>query len=176
MTSKLRRASSLAFDIVQALPFLLRVRYLLWRYRNIYKVIGALHQPSHRSLSRKGSGHKDPSHKDSVSQHEQQRVVRGVRWLLRLLRVRPHGNCLPRSLIIFAMLRRRGYPVVFCSGVRYRNGKLEGHAWVELDGRVIEALHEPNNRRDYQLNIVYPTPLPPEPYSDERTVADIRCG
>ncbi|MDZ7705131.1 MAG: lasso peptide biosynthesis B2 protein [Trueperaceae bacterium] len=124
-----------------ALPPLLKVLALLRRHQDIRVVLRALDHPV---------TDRQPTNK------EQQQVVRGVRWLLRLLRIRTGGNCLPRSLTIFTMLRRRGYPVVFCSGVRKEGAKLQGHAWVELDGRVLEELKEPDNPQRYRVNVRYP--------------------
>jgi len=45
---------------------------------------------------------------------------------------------------------------VFCSGFRRKDGKLEGHAWVELDGFVLDELHEPLNPQLYNVNVRHP--------------------
>ena len=42
------------------------------------------------------------------------------------------GTCLERSLVLWALLRRRGAPAELVVGMRKREGKTEGHAWVEL--------------------------------------------
>jgi hypothetical protein len=60
-------------------------------------------------------------------------------WLRRL---RPRNPCLRRSLLLFGRLRRAGLPVTFCLGVRTdgpqgTGSPIAGHAWLELDGRVI---------------------------------------
>jgi hypothetical protein len=41
------------------------------------------------------------------------------------------GPCLVRSLTLWAMLLRRGHLVDLRVGFRKREGKIEGHAWVE---------------------------------------------
>lgn len=41
------------------------------------------------------------------------------------------GPCLVRSLTLWAILLRRGIDVDLRVGFRKRNGKVEGHAWVE---------------------------------------------
>jgi hypothetical protein len=43
-----------------------------------------------------------------------------------------HVECLPRSLTIFVMARRRGIPVVFHLSVR--KVPFASHAWLELNG------------------------------------------
>jgi len=71
------------------------------------------------------------------------------------LRVRPDGPCVPRALAVFAALRARGAPAVFCSGVRRRGAALEGHAWVELDGEPVEERRQPTGF-GYVVNLRYP--------------------
>lgn len=45
------------------------------------------------------------------------------------------ARCLPRSLLLWNLLRRRGTPVEIRLGVsKPADGKLSAHAWVELDG------------------------------------------
>lgn len=145
VAGKVLRIPGISYDIAVALPPLLRVLALLRRHRDIRVILRKLDHPVTDRL---------PSNR-LPSKKEQQQIVRGVRWLLRLLRIRTDGNCLPRSLTLFTMLRRRGYPAVFCSGVRKEGAKLQGHAWVELDGRVLEELKEPDNRLRYRPNIEY---------------------
>ncbi len=139
---KALRIPGTAVDLVRAIPHVIRVVALIKRQSDIRVVLQRLDRPVEQDTR--------------PSNAEQQRVIRGVRWALRLLRVRPGGNCLPRSLAIFTMLRRRGYPAIFCSGVRREAGSLQGHAWVELEGRVLEDLRESANRYTYRLNIEYP--------------------
>jgi hypothetical protein len=45
--------------------------------------------------------------------------------------------CLPRSLMLWWLLRRRGIESDLRIGVRTSDGRLEAHAWVECDGRVL---------------------------------------
>ena len=71
------------------------------------------------------------------------RTVRAIRWATRFLRLNPGGDCVLRSLAIYRALRREGWPVVFVSGVRREGGRIDGHAWVEFDGRVLPELGEP---------------------------------
>ena len=44
------------------------------------------------------------------------------------------GTCLVRSLTLWAILLRRGLKTDLRVGFRRREGKLEGHAWVEYEG------------------------------------------
>ena len=60
-----------------------------------------------------------------IACHAQGRVFRatGIR-----------GPCLVRSLTLWAMLTRSGIEANLRVGFRKRDGKFEGHAWVEHDG------------------------------------------
>jgi hypothetical protein len=47
-------------------------------------------------------------------------------------------TCLSRALTVQSMLVRRGYPSRLHVGVaRGKQGKVEGHAWVESEGRIL---------------------------------------
>ena len=46
-------------------------------------------------------------------------------------------SCLPRSLVLWFLLRRRGVPAELRIGVRKSEERLEAHAWVEVDHRVV---------------------------------------
>jgi hypothetical protein len=48
---------------------------------------------------------------------------------------------------------------VFVSGVRRADGRTVRHSWVELDGAALPELGEPENRKHYAVDFVYP----PEP-------------
>jgi hypothetical protein len=48
-------------------------------------------------------------------------------------------TCLVRSLVLAAMLRRRGLDAQLRIGARKEAGQFEAHAWVELDGNVLNA-------------------------------------
>jgi len=44
------------------------------------------------------------------------------------------GSCLVRSLSLWTMLLRRGLTTEIRVGLRRREGKIEGHAWIEYRG------------------------------------------
>lgn len=46
-------------------------------------------------------------------------------------------NCLEQSLVLWPLLRRRGFPAELKFGARKDAGKFEAHAWVELDGEAL---------------------------------------
>ncbi|MDX1513447.1 MAG: lasso peptide biosynthesis B2 protein [Gammaproteobacteria bacterium] len=46
-------------------------------------------------------------------------------------------TCLPRALVLWTLLRRHGFEARIRFGVRKSSARMEAHAWVELDGRVI---------------------------------------
>jgi len=47
-------------------------------------------------------------------------------------------NCLDRSLALWWLLRRRGIAADLRIGGRKQNGQFQAHAWVELDGVVLD--------------------------------------
>ena len=66
-------------------------------------------------------------------------LIREGRQLARLVDVAArHGlysaTCLPRSLALWWLLRRRGIDSYVCIGVRKEVDRIEAHAWVELQG------------------------------------------
>jgi hypothetical protein len=63
------------------------------------------------------------------------RLLRLVRIAARY-RLRP-AACLPRSLALRWMLRRRGIPAALEIGVRKDGGRLRAHAWLVYDGAPI---------------------------------------
>ncbi|MDK2014349.1 MULTISPECIES: lasso peptide biosynthesis B2 protein [unclassified Deinococcus] len=56
-----------------------------------------------------------------------------VRTALRVLGVRDRG-CVPAAMTLYALLSRQGSPASYVSGVRRVDGRLDGHAWVEIQG------------------------------------------
>lgn len=46
-------------------------------------------------------------------------------------------NCLEQSLVLWSILRRRGFSADLKFGARKEAGRFEAHAWVELDGRAL---------------------------------------
>jgi hypothetical protein len=47
-------------------------------------------------------------------------------------------TCLEQSLVLAAMLRRRGLDAKLRIGARKQAGRFEAHAWVELDGAMLD--------------------------------------
>jgi hypothetical protein len=83
------------------------------------------------------------------------RLERGVRWSLRL--TNQHVNaCVPRSLALFHALRKEGLEVSFVSGIRRNGTKLEGHAWLELDGKPIAGYGDENAPNMFKENFRFP--------------------
>ena len=85
------------------------------------------------------------------------RLERGVRWALRLTNQHVDA-CVPRSLALFYALRQEGLEVSFVSGVRRNGAKLEGHAWLELDGKPLAGLGDENAPTIFKENFRYPKP------------------
>jgi hypothetical protein len=78
----------------------------------------------------------------------------GVRWALRLFGYTT-DTCVPRSLALFYLLSQQGHALRFVSGVRRHNGKLEGHAWVEIDGWPLEATNDMPAPQRFKENFSY---------------------
>jgi hypothetical protein len=55
-------------------------------------------------------------------------------------------DCLPRSLMLCWLLRRRGIDSQLHIGVRKGNGKMEAHAWVERNGVILNDQPDVNER------------------------------
>lgn len=71
-------------------------------------------------------------------------------------RVVPDATCLPQALAAEALLTQDRHPVVLRIGVvKTDKGRIEGHAWVESEGRIIVG--------DLDRRHAAYTPLPPLP-------------
>ena len=73
------------------------------------------------------------------------------------LSLRP--TCLVRSLFLQWMLQRDGLRSDLKVGVRFSEGRLEAHAWVECEGRPVNEVPAVCSR--YQA---FPDPLPMEAF------------
>ena len=56
------------------------------------------------------------------------------------------GTCLSRSLLLEAWLRRAGHDPALRIGVRKDGADTYAHAWIELDGRVVNDQADINRR------------------------------
>ncbi len=59
-----------------------------------------------------------------------------------------HANCLERSLLLWSLLRRRGFSGTIRIGVSNKAEQFKAHAWVELNGVVL------NDRPDVAAEFV----------------------
>jgi hypothetical protein len=55
-------------------------------------------------------------------------------------------NCLTRSLVLARILRRSGHPVRVVIGIENGGQCLQGHSWLELDGRPFAEDGDPNDQ------------------------------
>jgi hypothetical protein len=55
------------------------------------------------------------------------------------------ASCLRRSMVLVFLLRRQGIASMVCFGTRLKDHHLEAHAWVEVQGAVV------NDRPDVRL-------------------------
>jgi hypothetical protein len=56
-------------------------------------------------------------------------------------------NCLEQSLVLWLLLRRHGFPAELKIGARKDAGRFEAHAWIALDGCVLND--ESDEHRDF---------------------------
>jgi len=89
--------------------------------------------PFSRLLDRLG---RVPSHSAthdlSAAAHEYQRLLRFVTVAYETLPF--PATCLRQSLVLYALLERRGVPSRFCVGVARNGPALAAHAWIECRG------------------------------------------
>ncbi|HUL73814.1 MAG TPA: lasso peptide biosynthesis B2 protein [Vicinamibacterales bacterium] len=65
----------------------------------------------------------------------EQRMVARVTWVqAHVARLRPRGDCLHRSLLLYRELSRSGADPMLVVGFRQAGGRIVGHAWVLADG------------------------------------------
>lgn len=64
--------------------------------------------------------------------HEAARVVHGV-----ARRSIPRASCLPRSIVLWALLRRMGIEGRLRFGVKRQGSGVDAHAWVEVNGEPV---------------------------------------
>jgi len=84
------------------------------------------------------------------------RVVQLVTGLLRHTYIKDY--CMPRSIILFHFLRRRGQTPVLRFGVEKKGLDLSGHAWVELNGYPLAETGDP--RHAFAITYSYPAVVP----------------
>lgn len=145
--ARLLHSPGVAVDLARALPGTIAAVLRLRRERDIRRLLASLEPaapPAERS-----------------SERRRFRTVRAIRWAARLLPTLGSGSCLVRSVALYAALRRQGWPVVFASGVRREPDGVHGHAWVELDGRILPELNEPGNPGLYRVVLRHPSPGEP---------------
>jgi hypothetical protein len=145
LLSRVVKLPAVTVDIPRALPALIAAHRALRRAGSIPAMLRSL-APTPRATR--------------GDRRRVYRYVRGIRWGARLLPRHAGGDCVLRSLALYMMLRKDGWPAHFVSGVRRDASGVVGHAWVELDGVVLPELSEPDNRRHYAVNFEYPPALP----------------
>jgi hypothetical protein len=140
LASKIRRVPDALVDARRAFPAVRAARRVLRRSSSERSAAEALTVPIPPDLER--------------SLVRRMRLVRGIRWTSRLYRSNP-GNGLLRSLTVYGELRQLGWPVQFVAGAREDPGAGMRY-WVELDGRVLQELHEPWNPVEYRVTFRFP--------------------
>lgn len=140
---RLVRAIPTLLDVATQYSNVLRVKKLLRQKTDLFEIV-ATNEPSPRAQPNKTLKHLE-------------RIMRGIHWTLFLTGPRTDA-CVPRSLAVYNALKAEGHDVVFVSGVRRNNGKLEGHAWVELNGIGLEIFNDLPSAQIFKENFRYPTP------------------
>lgn len=127
-------------EVVKVLPAVARIQWLLFRTRSITELLNALMPATPKSMD------------NSIVKRI--RIARGARWAAKLFHGTT-GECLFRSLILFRVLRTNGWDVTLVTGVRNVEGKVSGHAWLELNGGLLPELHE-QLASQYTVSFRYP--------------------
>jgi len=129
---RVRRDRWLTFRLLLLLPaFGAALR--LGGFRRAY---GAAEWLSTRSVRRSAHGSRTPQQITDLVVHVNRHVL-------------PYqSKCLLESLALWYLLRRRGYDAALYLGARTLLGPFEAHAWVELDGEVLNDA--PNIRDVYE--------------------------
>jgi len=100
------------------------------------RAYGAAEWLSARSVRRPPGGSRTPQQITDLVVHVNRHVL-------------PYqSKCLLESLALWYLLRRRGYDAALYLGARTLLGPFEAHAWVELDGKVLNDA--PNVRDVYE--------------------------
>lgn len=138
---RLVRAIPTLLDVATQYSNVVRVKKLLRQKTDLFEIV-ATNEPSPRAQPNRSFKHLE-------------RVMRGIHWTLFLIGPR-FDACVPRSLAVYNALKAEGHDVVFVSGVRRNNGKLEGHAWVELNGIGLEIFNDVPSAQIFKENFRYP--------------------
>jgi hypothetical protein len=102
-----------------------RVRYLVWRYDEFPDAVAELRMAPRRLKPHEGRS-------------ELEAGVRLGNAVVKTLRVLPtDSRCLMRSLVLTAVLVRRGIESQLVIGVRTAADEFAAHAWVEYDGKPL---------------------------------------
>lgn len=88
-----------------------------------------------RSLVERAVAREDAAEHTGAAASIDERFVRSFAVASGIHFLRP--NCLPRSLSLWRMLRRRGIDAVVRIGAKMTQRRLDGHAWVEVGGTVV---------------------------------------
>jgi hypothetical protein len=89
----------------------------------------------------------------SRADHPPRRLSRAVGRSLRIGPWQP--RCLPRSLVLFRLLRAQGEAAELVIGLPREASSSDAHAWVEIDGRVVGP---PPGRLGHEELVRYPLP------------------
>ncbi|WP_124079634.1 lasso peptide biosynthesis B2 protein [Pigmentiphaga humi] len=135
----LGKAVGLLRDLVLFAPILLDVLGSLRRHSNPHDVV--------RGLKRRRGMHWD-----------ELRYLSAARWstaLVRKARITQAGACVIRSLAVLAALRNDGRRATWVQGFRKTptDGGLPGHAWVEVEGRILDGHDDPNVHAHFTVSL-----------------------
>lgn len=91
----------------------------------------------HRMIARKGPYTAPSWSIDSAALEDARSSARMVQAAARYGVL--HGNCLSQSLTLWWILRRKKLAAELRLGARKGENGLDAHAWVELDGRIVNG-------------------------------------
>ncbi len=135
----------LIWHSLAALPLFLHTLYLFKRYKDLENVLGRI------VASEEGEKHSLKA--TDLKATEQKCLARVSHWLTKVFMPLTEGRCLMRSLLLYRLIKQKGYTPEFYAGVRRQNGVLQSHAWVEVDGHCVEGTNDHLVRHSYTVNI-----------------------
>jgi Uncharacterised nucleotidyltransferase/Transglutaminase-like superfamily len=138
---QLNRPIDSILGLITMLPILIRVKHALKDQPDLYLIFQKLEQ---RFIPQK-----------NTSNRKIMRLTRGTKLALMLIGPRENA-CVPRSMALYLALRQHNIQMQFVSGVHRFEGKLRGHAWLELQGRPIEGLGDHDAPDLFKENFRYP--------------------
>ncbi len=138
---KILRPIDSIIGLIKILPIFLSVKHELRHQKDLYQIFQKL---EHRFLPKK-----------TANNPEILQLTRGVKLALSIFGPKQDA-CVPRSMALYLALREYKFATEFVSGVRRLEGKLQGHAWLELHGLPLAGSGDHDAPNQFRENFRFP--------------------